>query len=521
MYILISLVLLLLSAAIIAVLRMTRPSAPYVWLAAAGGGLATWASVLLWQFGMPWQYMLGQWSPPTLFSASPELLANPFAWVYALSLSAVAAAVILTSPVRVSQTTLASWLGILGISALGLVAVLVDNPLALVLAWMAIDLAEFVIVMRTRPSAAPSRAAVLAFSLRAAGTVLVMWAGVLGAAAGKAFLLEAAPQPVGIFLVLAAGLRLAVRPPHLVYTDEPSVQRSFGTLLQMTVAATSLMLLTRLPAGAVDSRWLLPLLLWSALAALYGGWKWFSAPDELSGRPYWIIGLGALALAATLSGNPAGAGAWGATLILFGGISFLYSSKQIWFTRTFALLGILMLGLPFTLTASGWSTDLPASWLLWPMLLIGLALLAGGYVRHLARPGETKLDELPSWAQAIYPVGMGVLVLTILLLGLWGWPGALDPGVWQAGALAALLYIAAAILVLRLPRLAAGEAIALRTRRRPNVLALLGIFPRLGLALYRLVTELLLYVSGLLEGDGGLLWTLLLLVLLTIFLRGR
>jgi hypothetical protein len=40
-------------------------------------------------------------------------------------------------------------------------------------------------------------------------------------------------------------------------------------------------------------------------------------------------------------------------------------------------------------------------------------------------------------------------------------------------------------------------------------------------ALYRLTGRLFNYVSNLLEGDGGLLWTFLLLVLLASFLRGR
>jgi len=60
---------------------------------------------------------------------------------------------------------------------------------------------------------------------------------------------------------------------------------------------------------------------------------WLRAPDELTGRPFWIIGLASLAMASALHGNPAGATAWGVALILAGGMVFLASAQQIWLNR--------------------------------------------------------------------------------------------------------------------------------------------------------------------------------------------
>src|SRR5260221_8702053 len=108
MVVLITFVLLLLSIAAIVALRLTRPGAPYTWLAAAAGVLFAWISILFWQFDLPWQFTLDEWSPQTLFRASPQLSASPLPWLYALSLSALAAAVILTSPARSMQTRVAS-----------------------------------------------------------------------------------------------------------------------------------------------------------------------------------------------------------------------------------------------------------------------------------------------------------------------------------------------------------------------------------------------------------------------------
>jgi len=396
-----------------------------------------------------------------------------------------------------------------------------DNPLGLVLTWMAIDLTEFFISMRTKLSPGVTEKAVLALSIRLAGTGLAIWASVVGASDEQLFFFETTPPQAGIYLLLAASLRLGILPLHLLYQNDGSLSRGFGTVLRMTSAAASLIVLARVPVSAVDSGWALLLFVLTALAALYGGWKWLLAPDELNGRPYWVIGMAALSLAASLGGNPAAATAWGVALILFGGISFLYSAKRTWFTRVFAMLGLLMLALPFTLTASGWQVDFPVPFLFWPLFLIAHAMLVAGYVRQLLRPGEIELVELPSWAQAAYPVGMAVLVVTILLGGLWGWPGALSLGSWAAGLSSLLLSGLIVFAFLRLPQFALLETIERPAPRPSRLVAFFKIFPRLIRSLYQLAGQLLAYISGLLEGDGGLLWTLLLLVLLAAFLRGR
>jgi hypothetical protein len=228
--------------------------------------------------------------------------------------------------------------------------------------------------------------------------------------------------------------------------------------------------------------------------------------------------MSALSLAACLGGNPAGSAAWGVALILFGGISFLYSAKQIWMTRVLAATGLFMLSLPFTLTASGWQADLPLPFVFWPLFIIAHAMLAAGYLRHLLHPAGTEFAQLPNWAQATYPMGMGILVVTILLGGLWGWPGAFRLVAWGAGLAALLLSAAILFAFLRLPFLKSRAAPKNQSSR---LAALLKVFSRALSFLYQLLGGLIIYVSGLLEGDGGLLWTLLLLILLISFLRGR
>src|SRR5690606_31770558 len=98
---------------------------------------------------------------------------------------------------------------------------------------------------------------------------------------------SASPQ-AGLYLLLAAGLRVGVLPLHLPYAGESVLRRGVGTALRAITAASSLILLARIPAGSIAPQYAPYLLMFTALAAVYGGWMWLRAPDELTGRPYWL-----------------------------------------------------------------------------------------------------------------------------------------------------------------------------------------------------------------------------------------
>lgn len=522
MFVLITLSLLLTVSVAMLILRLTRRPSAFAWLASALGALLAWLSILLWQLDLPVTLPFNLWSPLTLFRVTPTFVVDSYAWLYALSLGGLAAAVILTSPARMIVISPISWFGAVALSLIALLAVMADNILTLALVWTAIDLLEYLNTLRISETPSLNERAVISFSFRAAGTGFALWAAVTSAAGGQSASLEETPPQAWLFLLLAVGLRLGVIPLHLPYRDDPGLRRGIGTSLRLTAAATSLVVLARSPAAGIDPSILLFLLTLVSLAALYAGWKWLSLPDELSARPYWIIGMSALSLAAALRGNPAGSAAWGAALILFGGLSFLYSVRQPWFTRLFAGLSLSLLSLPFTLTATVWQGDFPIPALFWPLFLAAHAMLVAGYLRHLFRVGETSFSELPRWSQAAYPLGLGIFVINIILTGLWGWPGALQIGNWITAVLMLLLVGLAGLITLRLRRIFNQEPVAPIEMESVSRFALAQEFMA-GILWggYRLVGRMFGYLSSLLEGDGGLLWTLLLLIIFIALLRGQ
>jgi len=499
-----------LSALAMVVLSWARPAVRYSWLIAVGGALVSWIGVLVWQLRLPLVFQLPRWEPSNLFLEPLSFTATSLTWPFAFSLATLVLGVILTATTRENFPAPIPWAATLVLGGLGLLAVLADNPLSLLMVWSAIDLTELAAQLRSVDGPQPSERVVTAFATRLAGIGVLLWASMVSISTGSPMNFQDAPPQAGLYLLLAAGLRLGVFPLHLPYASESAIRRGFGSALRLVSAASSLILLARIPSASVISGFTPLLLSLAAIAAIYGGWMWLRAPDELAARPFWLIGLASLAMASALRGNPAGATAWGCALILSGGALFLSSAHHVWLSRG---LWVGMWGisaLPISMTATGWGSALASFWPVWPFLLIAQALLLAGYLRHATRPTlRANLETLDRAAQYLYPLGIGIVLVAIILLGLWGWEGAFRVGAW----LPALLGVSLGGMAIWLaPRLRVMTPIRAHWVR-PAATTWMDWFFRGMWGLYRQFGRLSNIFSAILEGDGGFMWTILFMVL--------
>jgi hypothetical protein len=499
----------LLTAFTLALMRFVRPNFKYPWMLAIGGATLALIGIFIWHIHLPQTISLSPWQPATLFSFSPTWVADEKSWPYALSLAALASAVIWTSIVR-AENDPAAWAGTLLLTALGILAVAAENPLTLILAWSAIDLTELFAMLRSTEGEERSRGVVIAFAARMAGTGLVIWGNLVSLAGGNPMNFISISQSAGIYLLIAAGLRLGVFPLHLPYRKENALRRGFGTSLRLISASASLSLLARIPASVLQSSLLPFLIILAAIAALYAGWMWLRASDEILGRPFWVLGMASLAIAASLNGNPTGSIGWGVMLVLGGGLLFLFSARQ----RSILWLPLLSLwglsSLPFSATASVWETGNHVSWLYVVPFLPSQALLVTGVIRHALHPGETSFESQERWSKFLYPTGLLLLAAIMFLLGVWGWNGAQNIGqAWAAiitmVLIACFTTLALTVLIRLTPPSTAGQWTRIfRLEWLYNTLA----------TIYELFCKLAEIITSSLEGEGGLLWSLLLLALI-------
>ncbi len=505
MLILFTISFLFLSALALLLLRIFFPKFRYSWLLATAGAFFAWLSIFFWQADMPVLFTLPAWQPNILFGDSPALLADRLSWAYAFSLATLGLGTLLTTSNDKNRFAMT---GTLSAVAVGIIAVLAKNPLTLVLAWTSIDVAELITVVGALKKSDLREQAVIAFTVRLLGSGFLLWAGLISAAEGTSLNFAAVPERAGIYMLLAAGLRLGVFPPKIFFSKEIGIKHGYGTLLRFTAVASGLILLARIPYCSLQSPFIPFMLGFISLTALYGAWRWSRSAKIQEARQFWILTMASLSFAAALRANPAGSTAWGVGLILNGGLLFSPTVKNKWRTRLHWLSLLAISALPFTLTATGLESKTPVWWGFWLLLLPAHLLLLLGYLNQTRLTRNEKQNKEHPFEYKMYIAGIGIMLFSLLLLGFWGWQGAFSAGTWKISTLGILLFALALWAKKRLRPLPLQEIHWLKPPSPKNTSALASFFWSIYHALRRFNKEITL----ILESEGGILWALLFLI---------
>jgi len=514
--------LLIVAAAGIFLLERLRPNFGLAWLIAMLAGVINWGMQLFFRFRTPLPFQLADWLPFAVRMDDRLLLqVDSISWPLAFSLSGLLLAVILTAPVRLGQKSYPiAWASNLVITSMGLVGVLSGNLITLLLVWSLIDVVELVVMLRTVHEPRLNRQVVIAFGARVSGTIVALAAFVYGQSLNIEAAVSAFP-PASALLLAAAGLRLGVLPLNLPYQNEIQMRRGVGTSLRMASAATSLVLLARLtaPQLSTDARFFLQLS--TAIASLYAAAMWVAAANELNGRPYWIVATAGLSIACVINGGPANSLVWSTAMILSGGVLFLYSARARFSVILPILAAFAVIGLPFTPASFGWAGLLGGNITIFGLVMVlVVALLVVGLLRHALLPGES-LKDMQGWIRVAYPLGLFILACSSWIVAFTGSREFLTANHWLASVAALVLALGLGILVLRRQRLIMLER---RITWLDAILQAAGSWLARFFSfrwLYALIQDFMGLVRRLvegfslvLEGEGGVLWAMVLLALL-------
>ena len=528
MLILIPIVFLLVAAVAILILNWLRPNYGLTWFISVGVSLVVWMGLIYLRIRLIQSIQLAKWLPVDLFSTSPSLILDRYSWPYAMGISTLLLVTILTAAARSRfQLSPVAWAGSVGMTGIGLLAVCAGNPLTLVMTWVAIDLIELLLVLNTARDDQMTRRAVVAFAARLVSIYVILAAVMVSRSQGSILNLTTVDPKAGIFLIVGAGLRLGVLPLHLPFSADLPMRRGLGTMLRSISSVSGLVLLSRLQGAIIPAEWAPFLITLSAIATLYASVMWMLAADDLAGRPYWVIGMAGLAILCVFQGAATGSIAWGLMMLLGGGMSFLFTARTKPLFALPVLTLVLMTGLPFTPTANGFEGLFSGSFAAWKiMAILAIVFLGLGFWRYVTHKGDP-LAGMERWVQVTYPLGLFLLPIIQITLGFFGWPGSRTIGIWWASTLVIVL-LGTSIVYFELVIRKSGVEIQER-RQWVNIFQrparFLAAFFSLDW-LYRLVGYTFDTVGGflgrlafVLEGDGGVLWTLLLLALLLSLLQ--
>ena len=144
-----------------------------------------------------------------------------------------------------------------------------------------------------------------------------------------------------------------------------------------------------------------------------------------------------------------------------------------------------------------------------PFVIAAQALIIAGFIRHALRPsGRDTLDAQPRWALAAYPTGIILLLASQLVLGFIGWDGALQIGAWIQAIIVSLLTFGLVWATPRFRILNPIRAHWVNTTASRTDTIYSGVW-----SLYRVFERISKTINITLEGEGGIMWTLLFLVI--------
>lgn len=499
---------LLIIALIVFLIRLFRIKFSYYWLLSTFGVLVAWVLVLLSRSGLPYIQDISSIFPDAEVFGLPSLLVDGISWSYALVLMTLSLVVYLTFVIDSSQMDWLSLGGGLVLTAFSLVAIQSRDATTIRASWAAIDIAEFLLLFLRIRDRKHIDHLIRAFGLRIIGNVLFLWG----------------TSNTNI-LLLSAGIRLVVIPAGFFKQEELSLPRCMINFLTFISPLSCFIVFARV-ALASDGFDINPLILIVLLGfGLLASIAWFNARDGFEGRGYWVLAISSFVILAAMRGLLIASISLGIAIILSGRI-FLFDEKIIR-KPIFLYIGMLAItSIPFMPSwdgASLYTSSLRISFLAFILIQ---SILVSGYIKHI-NIQRTQVATAERWIMLIHPLRLIILVCVYWLLAFLFW----RDGVVLRNSLPWLLpknsidyFIGFIIIAVSIAMYILWQ----KRNRLPNWIkfsgnssSLTGWLYKAGFSFFRLGDSVINGLSSIIEGESGILLTLLLLVLLiTFFIQG-
>lgn len=500
-------------------LRIWRPRLALYWLTATGAALLTLIGVLLLSPHLPATLQISFWQPVEIFPLSPIFSINNAAWLFAVAISTILLASNLTSiansrPGDEQSPNWSSLTGGLGITCLSLLVMFAGNILTILLAWVMIDLVEFIIYISLTNQAKISERVVIKFAVRSSGSVIGIFALMNAIAQDLPLTLTDLNASTSSLLILAVGFRLGLIPNTPILPISLPAQPGYGALLRLVTSAANLPLLFYTAQSGAPLEIQNILLVWCGITAILSALSWISAHDTQAGRHYWVIGLSSLILASAISRTPLAVIALGWILLLPGSFIMLSTHRNRWLMLLFGLAALAISSLPYTPGWHGVNLFSGGFHLSWLFLLPAQGLFLAGFLRYsFLKPTQTKTEE--GWSNLVYFLGLSLIILMTYLMTWWMIqdPSILsrqNPTLTDTWPALVNLLLVLSLWIFR--KKITDKESSILTRLSTSI-SFGKIFKPIW-ALYFLVRRVFLFVSQTLESPPGVLWTLLIMVLL-------
>lgn len=461
------------------------------WLLAMSGAGLAFAGLFFLRLRLPLSLDFSAWWAGEGLIASINFVLDGVSWQIALIAGGLVLAFFLAEVQRAMSAPWVNWALNLALAIACLFAVLAGDLLTLAFFWIVVDLIAALNIYRAVDKAQERRAALgfLPANITAGFLLLAAWVSAGYSGSGS-----------NLLALTGVALRLGVfssRPASAETPDQLST-------LRLLPASAALVLLARpLELQGLSQTAALVFLLLPALLIAFR----LNQRDESAHADFLARGFASIAIAAAAVGQPGVALAFGLLVLVAGSLLSLARFAGRWRFPVIAASVVLFSVFPFLSI----STDSDPVWFSLAYIVIAAAMIAG-WMRAAFAQGPASLAGEP-WMRVLQGIGLVLVPLSFVLLA-----GGLAPDpafpAEPAWALAIVMLVLAAALHFASRRLAARFVVPQRLAvLLETVISMRWLQTLFDWALGALGWVLRM-MSRVLEGQAGVLWALLLIVLL-------
>ena len=503
-----------LTAIVLGILRLRGMRMAFLWLMPVILSLACWIIFLV----MPIPSSASLFKIPGLFSLRPDeglsLIIDSSSWGFIYLVISLVLGYFLTMVIRLEKEKRTwLWVGWLLLSLTAILSFSAGNLNTLILAWVLFDLLDFLFTHFILKINEVKASLYEYLPSRVISVLLLIAAGIFLPAEFAQWLPSPLAPPAYILLFLAGLFRTGLLPSRSL--NQPAIENesSFLLIKRILPVLSGFSLLSFLPINFLNnfSRIFLSII-FLILAIVYA---LLSIQKQKTFSYFWLNSIICLGCIAVTSGTPIAMLGWGGVALLGASIPhfFTHRSKRI---RVFALLGVFSLsGIPYSVAAFALAGLTSVSSFLWiiPVLPI-FALLLFLFVDSIQMPNDESLTPEPLYL-AVHLIGLFITAFAPFAI--------LIKNAQLAGSVLNYWWAGITVVFLCLVMMLLKRKVHLKS----NVIGKLSpvlIFvdrvltfqwlERVWQWLSWFLSGFINFLTGLLEGEGGIIWAIVILVLL-------
>ncbi len=505
------------------ILRKRQVVLSRVWMIMAAVSVLLWLSTLVVPHDGVISFMIENWFSADNARINLTFSINSTNWPLILTLLTVHIAFLLVSGAKQElNRDFIYWVLEAGEVAVAYAVITAADLWTVIIAWTAMDIGNLAYDLFFQKKNTVTQI-LTPMIFKFAGSLLLIYATAISSGNNQILLLENIPvSSSGLFLT-AAILHSGVLPYRFPTKGKKEIETVTNIMFYLIPFISSMFLIAKLPEGDIPFLSYLLISVITIGGMFYFGVLWMRSRDELKGIYYLSLAFTASIIFRFITGSHQDLVPW-LVLLLLGGSWLVLFSHRGKSTRFFQIFMIIsMMGIPFTLTSYGNSLLFTSGFKFSAIfiLVFHVLFLIGSYT-YFAMEKE-QFDDLDSSSQLNYLIALVFSLLAIVIIAYRSAGSLLNEiSNWWAGLLVSAAGFGYIFWQRRKSQKAHEEMPeferSITQKRIENILSFDWLIHGTSILTER-IRPFVNGFSNLMEGEGGILWSIVFLALLVTLLR--